>query len=123
LTFDESTFSVTGDILASGEVTAYSDESLKTNIQTISEPLEIVTKLRGVTYFRTDLGETSAGVIAQEVEPVMPMLVKTNLDGLLSVNYNGFSGLFIECIKELTQEITELKKELAKLKSKLGPYQ
>lgn len=106
---------VTGAILASGDITAFSDATLKTNVITISNPLEIIKNLRGVDYTRTDTGEEGSGVIAQEVKPHRPMLVKDH-NGTLSVNYNGFSGLFIESIKALIDEIDALKAEIKQLK-------
>lgn len=109
------TLDVNGTILASNDITAFSDRNLKTDIETISDPLFIISNLRGVYYTRIDDGQPGSGVIAQEVQPHMPMLVKDN-NGTLSVNYNGFSGLFIESIKALTKQITELELEIAKLK-------
>lgn len=106
---------VTGAILASGDITAFSDATLKTNVVTISNPLVIIKNLRGVDYTRTDTGEEGSGVIAQEVKPYRPMLVKDH-NGTLSVNYNGFSGLFIESIKALIDEIDVLKAEIKQLK-------
>jgi hypothetical protein len=108
---------VNGSILASNDITAFSDKNIKTNIQTISDPLSIVCNLRGVYFDRIDDGTPGSGVIAQEVQPHMPMLVKDN-NGTLSVNYNGFSGLFIESIKALKNQISELEAEIARLKSK-----
>ena len=106
---------VGGAILASGDITAFSDATLKTNVQTISNPLAIMRNLRGVYFDRIDTGEAGSGVIAQETLPHMPMLIKNN-NGILSVNYNGFSGIFIESIKALEDQVNELKAELAKLK-------
>ena len=110
------TLDVNGSILASGDITAYSDASIKTNVQTISNPLSIIDNIRGVYFDRIDDGAPGAGVIAQEIQPHMPMLIKDN-DGILSVNYNGFSGLFIESIKALKNQVEELQAEIIKLKS------
>lgn len=109
---------VTGDIHASGDVIAFSDATLKTNVETIADPLELIARLRGVYYNKIDTGELGTGVIAQETEQVMPMLVKTNDQGLKSVNYGNFAGLFIESIKALQQQVHELKAEVARLKGK-----
>jgi hypothetical protein len=109
---------VTGDIHASGDIIAFSDATLKTNIETISDPMELMSRLRGVYYNKIDTGEFGTGVVAQEVEEVMPMLVKTNKEGLKSVNYGNFAGVFIESIKALQQQVNELKAEVAKLKGK-----
>jgi hypothetical protein len=107
---------VNGAILASGDITAFSDARLKTNVRTIENPLSIVRNLRGVNYDRIDTKEAGSGVVAQETQPHMPMLVKVSKDGTLSVNYNGFSGLFIESIKALEDQIAELKEEIRRLK-------
>lgn len=106
---------VTGAILASGDITAFSDANLKKDVVTIQNPLDIIKQLRGVDYTRTDTGEQGSGVIAQEVQPHRPMLVKDH-NGTLSVNYNGFSGLFIESIKALIDEVESLKEEVKRLK-------
>ena len=67
---------------------------------------------------KVESGEAGTGVIAQEVDPVIPELVKTDRDGLKSVNYGGFAGLFIESINALQVQVKELQDELAKLKGK-----
>jgi hypothetical protein len=109
---------VTGDIHASGDIIAFSDATLKTGVETISDPLELLARLRGVYYNKIDTGELGTGVIAQEVEDVLPMLVKTNNEGLKSVNYGNFAGLFIESIKALQQQVNDLTAEVARLKGK-----
>ena len=105
LTFDGS------NLVASGNITAYSDATVKDNIQTIEYALEKVLKLRGVEFDRNDLDGKphQIGVIAQEIEKVIPEVVITNDDGLKSVAYGNLSGLLIEAIKELKVEIDELK--------------
>jgi hypothetical protein len=77
-----------------------------------------MSNLRGVTFNKIDTGEAGTGVIAQEVEPVMPELVKTDRDGLKSVNYGGFAGLFIESINALQAQVKQLQEEISKLKGK-----
>ena len=85
-----------------------SDQNLKENIQTIENSLEIVSQLRGVSFDWKENGKSSYGVIAQELEEVLPELVKQG--EIKSVNYNGLVGILIEAIKELKVEINELKK-------------
>jgi hypothetical protein len=102
---------VTGDIAASGTVTAQSDEKLKENVITIENALEKVLSLRGVEYDRIDSGDHQIGVIAQEVEKVVPAVVYG--DEIKSVAYGNLVGLLIEAIKEQQKEIEELKKKLA----------
>jgi Chaperone of endosialidase len=97
-----------GNILASGTVTANSDFKLKTNIQTIPNALQKVIQLRGVEYDRIDMGEHQIGVIAQEVEKIIPEVVMNN-NGTKSVAYGNLVGLLIEAIKEQQKEIEILK--------------
>jgi len=102
-------------ITASSTVTAAdfnstSDANLKDNIRTIENALEKVSNINGVLFEWKSTGDTSAGVVAQEVEKVLPEVVKT-LDGK-TVNYNGLIGLLIEAIKEQQVQIEELKKKV-----------
>lgn len=101
----------TNDLTASGNVTAYSDVSLKENIETISNALEMVNSLRGVRFNRKDLegNPLQIGVVAQEVEKIVPEVVKTADDGLKSVAYGNLIGVLIEAIKELSVEVEQLK--------------
>ena len=103
---------VTGDIAASGTVTAQSDEKLKENVITIENALKKVLSLRGVEYDRIDSGDHQIGVIAQEVEKVVPAVVYG--DEIKSVAYANLVGLLIEAIKEQQKEIEHLKKNLTK---------
>lgn len=99
---------VTGAFTASGNITAYSDIRLKTDIQVIPDALAKVQALRGVTYERVDTGEHQTGVIAQEVQAVLPEAVDDSGE-YLSVGYGSMTGLLIEAIKELTARVEELK--------------
>lgn len=95
---------VIGDFTATGNVTAYSDQRLKDNIQTIGGALSKVRSMRGVTF--TKDGEKSSGVIAQEMEQVAPELV---MDGeFKSVAYGNLVGYLIEAVKELSDKVKEL---------------
>ena len=102
--------SFSGNFTASGDVTAYSDESLKRNIQTIDGALGRVEAIRGVTFDRIADGSTSVGVVAQELEAVLPEAVKTDENGLKHVAYGNITGLLIEAVKELSAKVEELKK-------------
>jgi len=95
--------SYTGDFTATGDVTAYSDERLKRNIETINKPIDIVNALRGVKFEKD--GRHSTGVIAQEVEKVLPEVVHTDADGMKSVAYGNVVGVLIEAIKEQQKQI------------------
>ena len=102
LTFDGT------NLVCGGTVTASSDEKLKENIQTIENALDKVMNLRGVEYDRKDSGEHQIGVIAQEVEKVIPEVVYG--DEIKSVAYGNLVGLLIESIKELTEKVERLEK-------------
>jgi len=107
-----SDLNVTGNIVATGDVTAFSDISLKENIEVIPDALNKLSQLRGVTYNRKDLKtKRQTGVIAQEVEAVVPEVVYTDEEGIKSVAYGNLVGLLIESIKELKAEIDLLKAE------------
>ena len=89
-----------------------SDENLKTNIETVQNPLDTLQQLRGVTFDWKITNKPSVGVIAQEIEQVLPQLV--NEGEHKSVNYNGLIGVLIEAVKELSAEVEELKSQLNK---------
>ena len=94
-----------GAITSSGDVTAFSDMNLKSDIRTIDNALNKVCDLRGV--FFTKDGEAGTGVIAQEIENILPEVVK---DGeYKSVAYGNIVGVLIEAIKELRNEVKSLK--------------
>ena len=96
---------LSGSFTATGNITAYSDERLKSDIKTIDNALDKVSQMRGVTFTKDD--QLSSGVIAQEMEQVAPELVQ---DGeYKSVAYGNTVGYLIEAIKELKSEINELK--------------
>ena len=86
-----------------------SDETAKTDIQKIVNALSKISALGGYTYMLIDGNEPSAGLIAQEVQKVLPEAVRYNSDtGLLSLNYNAVLGLVVEAINELEQRVTGL---------------
>ena len=88
------------------DVTAFSDERLKTDIQTIENALEKVSQMRGVTFKRDGVGGT--GVIAQEVQPHLPEVIHDKQE-YLSVAYGNMVGILIEAIKDLKKQVDELK--------------
>lgn len=102
---------VIGAILASDNVTAFSDIRIKDNIEQIDGALDRIQRIRGVTYTRTDTSDKErryAGVIAQEIEEVLPEAI-FHSDDIKSVDYNATIGLLIEAIKELKAEVEQLK--------------
>jgi len=100
---------VTGDIRASADVIAFSDRKLKKNIKTLDG--KKVFDMRGVSFTRIDTNKESSGVIAQEIQKIAPELVNETGD-TLGVAYGNLTGYLIEAIKDLKQEIEELKKQI-----------
>jgi hypothetical protein len=93
-------------------VTAQSDERVKINIRTIENALDKVMLMRGVIYQSTIDGLENTGVIAQEIQQVLPMVVRSDEKGMLSVAYGNIVGVLIEAIKELKTSLDEVKKKL-----------
>jgi hypothetical protein len=113
LTLDVS--SITGNLSVSGDVTATnfnttSDAAVKDGIMTIDSPLSVLSGLRGVNFDWKADGSKSMGVVAQEVEKVLPYLVSTDANGLKSVNYQAMVGLLIESVKDLQAQVAKLSK-------------
>jgi hypothetical protein len=111
----------TSGLTVSGTVTSSSDIKLKTNIKTISDALNKVLSLRGVEYDHVDMNnEHQIGVIAQEIESVIPEVVVENSNGIKSVAYGNITAVLIEAIKEQNVIINKLQTEVNLLKTKLG---
>lgn len=89
-----------------------SDANLKTNVETLTGSLSAVKSLRGVTFDWIESGNSEVGVIAQEVEAVIPDLVTTNSDGVKSVKYGNIVAVLIEAIKEQQKQIDALVEKL-----------
>lgn len=95
-----------GNLVASQNVTAYSDARLKSDVRTVDNALDMVARMRGV--FFTKDGAAGVGVIAQEMQEVLPQVVLEG-DEFLSVAYGNIVGVLIEAIKELQEEVQALK--------------
>ena len=101
-----------GNLVMIGNVTAYSDARLKTDIEKIPDALKKVNALNGYTFNRIDQeGPRQTGVIAQEVLEVLPEAVIATEEHL-SVAYGNMVGLLIEAVKELSQELADLKAKI-----------
>jgi hypothetical protein len=130
------TLDVTGTIRATQNVIAYSDVRDKENIDTISGSLGIVNDIRGVRFdwndeykdkhgrqsgpsgsFAGRLEGRQIGVIAQEVEPVLPELVFEDDDGRKNVSYANLTAVLVEAVKEQQEQIEELKQEVKEIKN------
>lgn len=116
---------VGGVIYGSNDIVAYStsDKNLKDNIQNITAPLDKISKINGVTFdwnSKQDIYTGSdVGVIAQEIEEVLPSIVTTRGNGYKAVNYEKIVPLLIEAIKELKAQNDNLKLEIIDIQSKL----
>ena len=113
-----------GNLTCAGNVTAYSDPSdrkLKENIETIPDAVEKVKALNGVTFNYKKDGNRSTGLIAQDVQEVLPEAVyeSKDLDGneFLALNYGNTVGLLVEAIKEQQSEIDALKQIIEEMKN------
>ena len=106
LNINPSGISVTG-IVTAQDFDSLSDINYKENVNTINGALIKVEQLRGVKFDWKESGSPSYGVIAQELEEVLPELVHG--ENPKTVNYNGIIGVLIEAIKELKAEVEELK--------------
>ena len=99
---------VSGSIRATGSITANSDARLKKNIERIENALEKVGQISGYTYNTIYDEDRHAGVIAQEIDKVLPEIVNKGNDGLMGVEYGNISALLIEAIKDLKQRNEKL---------------
>ena len=113
-----------GDLECEGNITAYSTTSIsdinqKENIQQITDPIEKIKQISGYTFDWKNTGEHSGGVIAQEVEEIMPDVVKEvsirDGDEMKAVDYQAITGLLVETVKEQQEKIEKLEELVKKL--------
>jgi hypothetical protein len=117
----------TGEIRATNDITAFasSDRNLKTNIAPIENALDKIRQLSGVMFDWTDeyiqarggedgyfVRKHDTGVIAQDVQAVLPEVVGTREDGTLGVKYEKMMGLVIQAINELAIQVDEINKKV-----------
>lgn len=140
--YGANTTAVANQVRAAGDIVyGVSDERLKTNIETITNALDKIRQLRGVTWDQSDLAKElkapeqprrKAGLLAQDLQNVLPEAVglapfdtdkfgksKSGLD-LLNIYYEQLSGLLVEAVKELADRNDALEARLAKIEAKLG---
>jgi len=118
--------SASGTLNVTGDITAFysSDKRLKENIKKIENPLDKLENINGYTFdwiekegIHSNKGH-DIGVIAQEIEEVLPEVTTTRDNGYKAVRYEKIVPLLIECIKEQQKQIDELKEEIILLKKK-----
>lgn len=101
----------TGNLFAT-QFISLSDESRKKNIETISNSIGFINQLNGVKFRWIDTNKVSFGLIAQEVEKIIPELVEEQSDGLKTINYSSIIAFLIEAIKQQDNRILELERKL-----------
>jgi len=110
---------IAGSFTATGDITAFSDIRVKKNIKDLEGSLGKVTQLRGVEYNKIGSEEKSIGVIAQEIQEVLPEVVKEGEDGMLSVAYGNITAVLIEAIKEQQEIIAQLEERIVDLENRM----
>jgi hypothetical protein len=102
---------VVGQIYATDDIFAFSDARYKKDIVTIENALDKVCSLNGVMYTNTD-NQRRTGLLAQDVQKVLPEAVEEDSDGKLRLAYQNLIGLLVESIKELKTRLDETEKLL-----------
>jgi hypothetical protein len=127
ISLSSGTLTINGDIRATGDIYALasSDKRLKENIIPISNPMDKIKKIGGYTFNWNGVSNKpkhiqEVGVLAQEIQDVLPEVVKEKGDGYLGVDYEKIIALLIEGIKEQNGEIVELKNEITSIKKLLN---
>ena len=114
---------VTGELRCTADIIAFysSDRRLKDNLKPIEDPISKLRKLTGYSFTWNELQNSyigeDVGVVAQEVNEVLPEVVTVRDDGYLAVKYEKMIPLLIEAMKEQQDQIDELKEEIKKLRS------
>lgn len=98
-----------GGIVSAVDFNSTSDIALKDNIQPITNPLDIINRLNGIQFDWKSNGSHAYGLSAQDVEKVLPDIVKSRDDGNKGINYINIIAFLIEAVKELSSEIKQLK--------------
>ena len=109
------TFNPSSGLLTSTDYNSSSDSRLKVNIKTIDNALGTIATLRGVSFDWKDNSGRSYGLIAQEVQEILPDVVTEDENGFLGIKYTNMIGILVEAIKEQQEQINTLKKLIEKL--------
>ena len=109
---------VSGSIKASGTVIQGSDSRLKEDIYPIDNALSRIENIDGVYFTYKDSGEKSIGVIAQDIQKILPEVVSEDNNGYLGVNYSGIVPVLIEAVREQNSIIKDLEDRISDLENK-----
>ena len=109
VTNDITTTNITATLVSATDFNTTSDVALKTNMQQITNSLDIIEQLTGFVFNWKSDGKTSYGVSAQQVEQILPDLVRMRDDGFKGVNYLNLIAFLIEAVKDLKKEVMEIK--------------
>ena len=110
------TFAASSNLLTvAGDINSSSDISLKENITPLSDSIGILRQIEGVRFDWKQNKRTTLGVIAQDVEKVLPELVDSDENDVKSVKYNGLIAVLIEAVKEQQSQIDDLKQQIQSL--------
>jgi cell division protein ZapA (FtsZ GTPase activity inhibitor) len=105
-----------GNVVCSGTLSQNSDITLKENLEVIEEPIEKIKQINGYTFNMIDNEEEKmVGLVAQEVEEILPELVSEDNDGIKSLAYGNMVALLVECIKKQDERIESLEKKIEEL--------
>ncbi|MCW8966557.1 MAG: tail fiber domain-containing protein [Candidatus Pacearchaeota archaeon] len=121
MTWNGTTFAITGNITYTGTIADVSDRRKKENIKPLTSQLDKITRLQGVSFtMKDDEGKAEElGLIAQDVEDIFPELV-IQKNGTYALNYVGLIAPMVEGIKEMQEEISDLKAENHKLSRRIS---
>ena len=109
-----------GDSIKAGTYITYSDATLKENIEVISNPIDKVMSMRGVTYnFKTNSENSEVGFLAQEMKQAVPEVVYGNGDGNLGIDYAKLTSVLVEAIKTQQTQIEQQQSQIDELKESL----
>ena len=107
-------FNANTGVLTATDFDSLSDESLKINVNVISNALNTVRQIEGVDFQWAASGKKSSGFVAQQLETAIPHLVTTNETGMKTVNYNGVIAYLVQTVKELDARVKELENKIHK---------
>jgi hypothetical protein len=109
VTNDITTTNITATLVSATDFNTTSDVALKMNMQQITNSLDVMEQLTGFVFNWKSDGKTSYGVSAQQVEQILPDLVRIRDDGFKGVNYLNLIAFLIEAVKDLKKEVMEIK--------------